>query len=73
MVMEGDLTWGGAHTIQCTDDILCTCTPETYMILLTNVTPTNSINKESIFYTLHSGIRARLEAGKTELKSWLCH
>ena len=22
MVMEGELTWGGEHTIQCTDDVL---------------------------------------------------
>lgn len=26
MVMEGDLSWGGEHTIQGTDDVeLCTC------------------------------------------------
>ena len=36
--MEGDLTWGGEHTIQYTDDVLWDCTPETYIILLTNVT-----------------------------------
>ena len=42
MVMEGDLTWGGEHTIQYTDDVLYNCTPETYIILLTNVTPINS-------------------------------
>ena len=38
MVMEGDLTWGGEHTLQCTYDVLQNCTPETYIILLTNVT-----------------------------------
>ena len=43
MVMEGDLTWGGEHTIQCTDDVLWDCTPETYIILLINVIPINSI------------------------------
>ena len=43
MVMEGDLTWGGEHTIQYTDDILQNRTPETFIILLTNVTPINSI------------------------------
>ena len=43
MVMEGDLTWGGEHTIQYTDDVLLNCTPETCIILLTNVTPINSI------------------------------
>ena len=44
MVMEGDLIWDGEHTIQYTDDILQNCKPETYMILLTNVTPINSVN-----------------------------
>ena len=39
MVMEGDLTWGGEHTVQYTDDVLQSCTPETYASLLTNVTP----------------------------------
>ena len=41
--MAGDLTWGGEHTTQYTDDVLQNCTPETYIILLTNVTPINSI------------------------------
>lgn len=36
MVMEGDLIWGGEHPIQYTDNVLYNCTPETYMILLTN-------------------------------------
>ena len=39
--MEGDLTWGGEHTIQHTDDVLKNCAPETYMILLTSVSPIN--------------------------------
>ena len=38
MVMEGDLTWGGVHTIQYTGGI--------YVILLTRVTQNNSINKK---------------------------
>ena len=38
MVMEGDLTLDGEHIIQYTDDVLQNCTPETYIILLTNVT-----------------------------------
>ena len=42
--MEGDLTWGGDHTIQYTDDVLQNCTPETCVILLTDITPINSIN-----------------------------
>ena len=37
--MEGDLTWGGEHTIQYTDDELQNCTPETSIIL------TNKFNK----------------------------
>ena len=44
--MEGDWTWGGEHTAQHTEDVLQDCAPETYVILLTtNVTPINSINK----------------------------
>ena len=42
--MEAELTWGGEHTIQHTDDVFYNCTPETYVILLTDVTPINSIN-----------------------------
>lgn len=45
MVMEEDLPWGGEQTIQHTDDALQNYTPETYIILLTNTTPINSINK----------------------------
>ena len=48
MGINGDgrrLDLGGKHTIQCTDDVLCNCTPGTYIILLTNVTPTNSITR----------------------------
>ena len=41
--MEGDLTWDGEHTIQYTNYVLPNGTPETYTILLTNVTPINSI------------------------------
>ena len=39
MVMEGDFTWGGEYTIQYTDNAIQNCTPETYIILLTNVIP----------------------------------
>ena len=46
MVMEGDLTWSGAHTVQCMDDVLQNCTPETYIILLTNAIPINSMKKK---------------------------
>ena len=41
--MEGYLTWGGEHTMPYTDDVLQNRTPETYVILLTNVTPIYSI------------------------------
>ena len=43
MVTEGDQTLGGGHTIQYTDDMLQNCAPETYVTLLTNITPVNSI------------------------------
>ena len=42
MVMQGDLTWGGEHTIHCADDVLWNCAPANCIILLTNVTPINS-------------------------------
>ena len=41
--MEGGLTWSGKNTMQYIGDVLQNCTPETYIILLTNVTPINSI------------------------------
>ena len=41
--MEGDLASGGEHSIQYADDILQNYTLETYIILLANVTPINSI------------------------------
>ena len=43
MAMEGDLTLGGEHTTQYIDDVLQNRTPETYIIILTNVTPIKSI------------------------------
>ena len=46
MVMEGDLTWGGEHTIQHTDDVPQNHTSEISIILLINVTPKSSIKKE---------------------------
>ena len=45
--MEGDLTLGGEHTIQCTDDVLQNYTSEIYTILLTSVIPINSIKNSS--------------------------
>ena len=46
MVMEGDSTWGVKHTVQFTDGVLWNGTPDTYIILLTNVTPINLIEKK---------------------------
>ena len=50
--MGGNLTWAGEHTTYYVDDILSNCTPETYIILLTNVTPMNSIKIKNIHYIL---------------------
>ena len=52
---DGDLTWGAEHTTQYTDDVLYSCTLEAYIILLTNVTPINSI-KMFIFKLEYSKI-----------------
>ena len=46
MVMEGDLTWGGEHTIQCTDGVFWNRAPDTCVILLTSVTPQNAIKRK---------------------------
>ena len=40
MVEDRDLTWGGEHTMQCTDHVLWNGAPETCVILLTTVAPT---------------------------------
>ena len=47
MVMKGDLTLSGKHTIQYTDAIFQNCTLETYLTLLTNVIPINSIKNKN--------------------------
>ena len=47
MVKEGNLTCSDEQTIQYTDDVLQNCTPETYIILLTNVTPINSMKSKN--------------------------
>ena len=39
----GDLTWDDEYTVQHTHDVLQNCTLERYVILLTKVTPINSI------------------------------
>ena len=46
MVMDGDLSWGGEHTIQYADDVLQHGTPETYIIILTNVTTVNAVKNK---------------------------
>ena len=43
MRMERDFTWGDKCTMQCAGDVLSSCTLETGMVLLTDVTPINSI------------------------------
>ena len=48
MLTEGDLTWGAEHTIEDRVDLLQSCTAEPYIILLTNVTPINSINIKTV-------------------------
>ena len=58
MVIEGDLTWGDEHTEQYTDDVLQNCTPETYVILLTNVIPIKSIKN----------FKAIIHLGTTKIK-----
>ena len=40
MVAEGNQTLGGIHTIEYID-VKLYCTPENYIIVLTNVTPIN--------------------------------
>ena len=41
--IEREFTWALRAWIQCTDDVLLSCTLATCMVLLTNVTPINSI------------------------------
>ena len=45
-MIEEELTWGDEHPIHDTDDVLQNCIPGTNIILLTNVTPINSIKKK---------------------------
>ena len=55
MVMDGDLTWGGEHTMQYTGDVFQNHTPEMRVILLTNVTPINSIKNNKVLKK-HEGL-----------------
>ena len=45
MGTERDCAWGDGRMMQCADDVLLSCTLETYMVFETNVTPINSIKK----------------------------
>ena len=42
-----EVTHVGEHTVYYTDEVIWNCTPKIYIILLTNVTPINSIKKEN--------------------------
>ena len=44
--MDGDLAWGGEHAMQYIDDVLQNSALEIYVILLTIVTPINSIKNK---------------------------
>lgn len=48
MVMAGDLTLGGEHTVRYTHDILFNYTFVTYIILLTSVTAVSLIKNNEI-------------------------
>ena len=53
MMMEGDSAGAGEHTVQCTDDVFWSCAPETctfLLILLTKVTPINSIKIYALYF-----------------------
>lgn len=46
MVTEGDFTLSGEHIIQYTDNLLQNCKTETYINVLTNVTPVIKFKKK---------------------------
>ena len=46
MVTKDELSLGGGHTVRYTEHVTQKCTLETYIILLTNVTPINLIKSE---------------------------
>lgn len=58
MMMVGDLTLSGEHTMKYMYDILLNCTHETYIILLNDVTPNKfnfKNNKNKLFQNSHGG------------------
>lgn len=56
MGTDRDFALGDGDTMQCADEVWLSCTLETFMGLLTNVTPMNSIkqNKQTTQNTLSS-------------------
>ena len=46
MVMRDDLTLSGGHKMQYKDHVSQECILETYVILLTNITPINLIKRK---------------------------
>ena len=48
MVKGDDLTLGGGHPMQYTNNVSYKCTLDIYMILLTNVIPINLIKKKTM-------------------------
>ena len=73
MVMERDLTRGGEHTIQRTDDILQNCAPETCIILLISVTPINPIKilEKEKEKKKHMNKSIRIQLGINELDDFI--
>ena len=66
-MVEGDLTWGGEHTVQYADGVLQKCTPKTYILLLTTVTLINSIKQNKIKKIIYTLV---LPITTYECKSW---
>ena len=48
MMTEGDQTFGGERTVQCTDHVLQNCTLEICIISLINATPINLMKLKNI-------------------------
>ena len=46
--IDGDKTLGGEHTMENANDVLQNCMPETYIMLLTDVTPIDLIFKRKV-------------------------
>ena len=63
MLTEGDLTWGTEHTIQNIGDVLGSCTTETYIILLRNVTPINSIKIKNVKRKINTNYYFSIDLG----------